>query len=120
MAKYNCKKLVSSSSATVYGQPKKIPCVEDFELKAMNPYGRTKLFLEEIARDIQNSDREWKIILLGYFNPVGAYIIIINLFFQHLKMNGMDLFLFDWMKWNQEWMEELRRNGIWNGMVKCS
>ncbi|PWA45841.1 UDP-D-glucose/UDP-D-galactose 4-epimerase 3 [Artemisia annua] len=43
MAKYNCKKLVFSSSATVYGQPKKIPCVEDFELKAMNPYGRTKV-----------------------------------------------------------------------------
>ncbi|KAL8207795.1 hypothetical protein R6Q57_007207 [Mikania cordata] len=73
MAKYNCKKLVFSSSATVYGQPKKIPCVEDFELKAMNPYGRTKLFLEEIARDIHTADPEWKIILLRYFNPVGAH-----------------------------------------------
>lgn len=73
MAKYNCKKLVFSSSATVYGQPEKIPCIEDFELKAMNPYGRTKLFLEEIARDIQNADSEWKIILLRYFNPVGAH-----------------------------------------------
>ncbi|CAO2827217.1 unnamed protein product [Amaranthus hypochondriacus] len=73
MAKYNCKKLVFSSSATVYGQPKKIPCVEDFELKAMNPYGRTKLFLEEIARDISNADKEWSIILLRYFNPVGAH-----------------------------------------------
>ncbi|KAK9053162.1 hypothetical protein SSX86_029792 [Deinandra increscens subsp. villosa] len=86
MAEYNCKKLVFSSSATVYGQPKKIPCVEDFELKAMNPYGRTKvftllplnmfyllLFLEEIARDIHTADPEWKIILLRYFNPVGAH-----------------------------------------------
>ncbi|XP_021754129.1 bifunctional UDP-glucose 4-epimerase and UDP-xylose 4-epimerase 1-like [Chenopodium quinoa] len=73
MAKYNCKKLVFSSSATVYGQPKEIPCVEDFELKAMNPYGRTKLFLEEIARDISTADKEWSIILLRYFNPVGAH-----------------------------------------------
>ncbi|KAL6578902.1 UDP-glucose 4-epimerase Uge1 [Orobanche minor] len=73
MAKYNCKKLVFSSSATVYGQPEKIPCLEDSELKAMNPYGRTKLFLEEIARDIQTADAEWTIILLRYFNPVGAH-----------------------------------------------
>ncbi|KAK4365338.1 hypothetical protein RND71_016696 [Anisodus tanguticus] len=73
MAKYNCKKLVFSSSATVYGQPEKIPCVENFELKAMNPYGRTKLFLEDIARDIQKADQEWNIILLRYFNPVGAH-----------------------------------------------
>ncbi|XP_021863242.1 bifunctional UDP-glucose 4-epimerase and UDP-xylose 4-epimerase 1 [Spinacia oleracea] len=73
MAKYNCKKLVFSSSATVYGQPEKIPCVEDFELKAMNPYGRTKLFLEEIARDISSADKEWSMILLRYFNPVGAH-----------------------------------------------
>ncbi|KAK3013741.1 hypothetical protein RJ639_010033 [Escallonia herrerae] len=73
MDKYNCKKLVFSSSATVYGQPEKIPCIEDFELKAMNPYGRTKLFLEEIARDIQKADPKWKMILLRYFNPVGAH-----------------------------------------------
>ncbi|XP_057477483.1 bifunctional UDP-glucose 4-epimerase and UDP-xylose 4-epimerase 1-like [Actinidia eriantha] len=73
MAKYNCKKLVFSSSSTVYGQPEKIPCVEDFDLVAMNPYGRTKLFLEEIARDMQKADPEWKIILLRYFNPVGAH-----------------------------------------------
>lgn len=73
MAKYGCKKLVFSSSATVYGQPDKIPCLEDFELKAMNPYGRTKLFLEEIARDIQKADPDWRIILLRYFNPVGAH-----------------------------------------------
>lgn len=73
MAKYNCKRLVFSSSATVYGQPEKIPCTEDFELQAMNPYGRTKLFLEEIARDIQKADSDWRIILLRYFNPVGAH-----------------------------------------------
>ncbi|XP_028784074.1 bifunctional UDP-glucose 4-epimerase and UDP-xylose 4-epimerase 1-like [Neltuma alba] len=73
MAKYNCKKMVFSSSATVYGQPEKIPCVEDFNLQAMNPYGRTKLFLEEIARDIQKAEPEWRIILLRYFNPVGAH-----------------------------------------------
>lgn len=73
MAKYNCKKLVFSSSSTVYGQPEKIPCVEDFELIPMNPYGRTKLFLEEIARDIQSSDPGWRMIFLRYFNPVGAH-----------------------------------------------
>ncbi|XP_043720014.1 bifunctional UDP-glucose 4-epimerase and UDP-xylose 4-epimerase 1 [Telopea speciosissima] len=73
MAKYGCKQMVFSSSATVYGQPEKIPCVEDFNLVAMSPYGRTKLFLEEIARDIQKADPEWKIILLRYFNPVGAH-----------------------------------------------
>ncbi|KAK2385048.1 UDP-glucose 4-epimerase Uge1 [Trifolium repens] len=73
MAKYNCKKMVFSSSATVYGQPEKIPCEEDFNLQAMNPYGRTKLFLEEIARDIQKAEPEWRIILLRYFNPVGAH-----------------------------------------------
>ncbi|XP_057976578.1 bifunctional UDP-glucose 4-epimerase and UDP-xylose 4-epimerase 1 [Malania oleifera] len=73
MAKYRCKKMVFSSSATVYGQPEEIPCDEDFELMAMNPYGRTKLFLEEIARDIQRAEPDWRIILLRYFNPVGAH-----------------------------------------------
>ncbi|CAH9145970.1 unnamed protein product [Cuscuta epithymum] len=73
MQKYNCKKLVFSSSATVYGQPEKIPCVEDFKYMAMNPYGRTKVILEEIARDIQKADPEWRMILLRYFNPVGAH-----------------------------------------------
>ncbi|XP_072981037.1 bifunctional UDP-glucose 4-epimerase and UDP-xylose 4-epimerase 1-like [Typha angustifolia] len=73
MAKHGCKKMVFSSSSTVYGQPDKIPCVEDSELRAMNPYGRTKLFLEEISRDIRKADPEWRIILLRYFNPVGAH-----------------------------------------------
>lgn len=73
MKKYGCKKMVFSSSATVYGQPKKIPCVEDSDLKALNPYGRTKLFLEEMAEDYHNADPEWRIILLRYFNPIGAH-----------------------------------------------
>lgn len=73
MASHGCKKLVFSSSATVYGQPKEVPCTEDFPICAMNPYGRTKLFIEEICRDVQQADPEWKIILLRYFNPVGAH-----------------------------------------------
>ncbi|XP_020589985.1 bifunctional UDP-glucose 4-epimerase and UDP-xylose 4-epimerase 1-like [Phalaenopsis equestris] len=73
MTKYGCKKMVFSSSTIVYGQPEQSPCAEDVELKAMNPYGRTKLFLEEIARDIQKADPEWRIILLRYFNPVSAH-----------------------------------------------
>ncbi|KAF3943408.1 hypothetical protein ACB098_01G140000 [Castanea mollissima] len=73
MAAHGCKKLVFSSSATVYGWPKEVPCTEEFPLSAANPYGRTKLFIEEICRDIYHSDSEWKIILLRYFNPVGAH-----------------------------------------------
>ncbi|KAJ8436551.1 hypothetical protein Cgig2_031492 [Carnegiea gigantea] len=73
MAAHGCKTLVFSSSATVYGWPKEVPCTEEFPLSAANPYGRTKLFIEEICRDIQHGDAEWKIILLRYFNPVGAH-----------------------------------------------
>ncbi|CAI9094322.1 OLC1v1030044C2 [Oldenlandia corymbosa var. corymbosa] len=73
MAAHGCKKLVFSSSATVYGWPKEVPCTEEFPLCAVNPYGRTKLFIEEICRDIYGSDSGWKIILLRYFNPVGAH-----------------------------------------------
>ncbi|KAE8717164.1 UDP-glucose 4-epimerase 2 [Hibiscus syriacus] len=65
--------LVFSSSATVYGWPKEDPCTEESPLAAVNPYGRTKLFIEEICRDVHRSDPEWKIILLRYFNPVGAH-----------------------------------------------
>ena len=68
-----CKKIVFSSSATVYGDPKSVPISEDFPLSATNPYGRSKLFIEEILRDIYVSDATWKIILLRYFNPVGAH-----------------------------------------------
>ncbi|XP_074571130.1 UDP-glucose 4-epimerase GEPI48-like [Curcuma longa] len=73
MADYGCKKLVFSSSATVYGWPKEVPCTEEFPLCATNPYGRTKLMIEEICRDIHCGDSEWDIILLRYFNPVGAH-----------------------------------------------
>ncbi|CAM8883597.1 unnamed protein product [Rhodiola kirilowii] len=65
--------MVFSSSATVYGQPEKVPCDENSKLMATNPYGRTKLILEDVARDIQRADPEWRIILLRYFNPVGAH-----------------------------------------------
>ncbi|KAL9680149.1 hypothetical protein QQ045_018027 [Rhodiola kirilowii] len=73
MTRYKCKKMVFSSSATVYGQPEKVPCDENSKLMATNPYGRTKLILEDVARDIQRADPEWRIILLRYFNPVGAH-----------------------------------------------
>ncbi|CAN6478865.1 unnamed protein product [Victoria cruziana] len=73
MAAHRCKKLVFSSSATVYGWPKEVPCTEESPLCGMNPYGRTKLFIEEICQDTYRSDPEWKIILLRYFNPVGSH-----------------------------------------------
>jgi UDP-glucose 4-epimerase len=73
MQKNNCKKIVFSSSATVYGDPHTTPIEEGFPLSATNPYGRTKLFIEEILRDLHISDNEWKIVLLRYFNPVGAH-----------------------------------------------
>ncbi|KAG6409809.1 hypothetical protein SASPL_127851 [Salvia splendens] len=73
MAAHDCKRLVFSSSATVYGSPKTVPCTEEFPISALNPYGRTKLFIEEICRDLYQSDPTWKIILLRYFNPVGAH-----------------------------------------------
>jgi len=74
MQKYKCKKIVFSSSATVYGDPHTTPIKEDFPLSATNPYGRTKLFIEEIFRDVYLSDSDFKIVLLRYFNPVGAHI----------------------------------------------
>ncbi|RZC31354.1 UDP-glucose 4-epimerase GEPI48 isoform C [Glycine soja] len=73
MAAHGCKKLVFSSSATVYGWPKEVPCTEEFPLSAMNPYGRTKLIIEEICRDVHCAEPDCKIILLRYFNPVGAH-----------------------------------------------
>lgn len=73
MKKHQCKKIVFSSSATVYGDPHTTPIKEDFPLSATNPYGRSKLFIEEILRDLFVSDNENKIILLRYFNPVGAH-----------------------------------------------
>lgn len=73
MSKYNVKRIVFSSSATVYGMPERVPIREDFPLGATNPYGRTKLMIEEILRDIYISDNEWSIALLRYFNPIGAH-----------------------------------------------
>jgi len=67
------KTLVFSSSATVYGEPKTMPITEDFPLSATNPYGRSKLMIEEILRDLVRSDPTWKVALLRYFNPVGAH-----------------------------------------------
>ncbi len=73
MARNDCKKIVFSSSATVYGDPASVPITEDFALKATNPYGQSKLFIEEILRDLYASDSQWQIALLRYFNPVGAH-----------------------------------------------
>ncbi|KAK3132871.1 hypothetical protein QOZ80_6AG0528820 [Eleusine coracana subsp. coracana] len=73
MKTHGCKKMVFSSSATVYGWPEVIPCVEGAKLQAANPYGRTKLILEDMARDYHRADPEWSIVLLRYFNPIGAH-----------------------------------------------
>lgn len=73
MKKYNVKKLVFSSSATVYGLPETVPIREDFPLSVSNPYGRTKLIIEDMLRDICQADSEWDIALLRYFNPIGAH-----------------------------------------------
>lgn len=73
MSEYNVKKMVFSSSATVYGSPKSLPIKEDFELSTTNPYGSSKLMIENILTDLQKSDDEWAIVLLRYFNPVGAH-----------------------------------------------
>lgn len=73
MSEFGVKKLVFSSSATVYGKPKSVPIKEDFPLSCTNPYGRTKLMIEEILRDLAVADSEWDIAILRYFNPVGAH-----------------------------------------------
>lgn len=74
MKNHNCKNIIFSSSATVYGSPKTVPIKENFPLSVTNPYGRTKLMLEEILTDLYNSDNEWNIVLLRYFNPIGAHV----------------------------------------------
>lgn len=71
--KYGCKRFVFSSSATVYGLVKEMPVLEDAEIGATNPYGRTKLFIEEFLRDLSRAQEEWNILILRYFNPVGAH-----------------------------------------------
>ena len=73
MKEFNCKKIVFSSSATVYGNPKTVPIKEDFPLSTTNPYGSTKLMIEQILTDVQKSDNDWSVILLRYFNPIGAH-----------------------------------------------
>ena len=73
MKAHNVKKIIFSSSATVYGDPKEVPIKEDFPLSATNPYGQTKLMIEQILNDVYVSDNEWSVILLRYFNPIGAH-----------------------------------------------
>lgn len=73
MKKYNCKKIIFSSSATVYGTPKEVPIKEDFPLSTTNPYGSTKLMIEQILKDVCISDKDFCAILLRYFNPIGAH-----------------------------------------------
>lgn len=74
MRKYNCKKFIFSSSATVYGDPKTMPITEEFPTGGTtNPYGTTKLFIEQILKDLYKSDNTWDICILRYFNPVGAH-----------------------------------------------
>ena len=71
--RHGVKDFVFSSSATVYGDPASVPITEDFPLQATNPYGRTKYMMEEILRDVAMAEEGWRIILLRYFNPVGAH-----------------------------------------------
>jgi len=73
MQDHGCFNLVFSSSATVYGDPATVPITEDFPLSTTNPYGRTKLFIEEIMRDVCAADERWRCVLLRYFNPIGAH-----------------------------------------------
>ena len=73
MQQYNCQKLVFSSSATVYGDPETVPITEQSPLSATNPYGQTKLMIENILKDVASADANWRIAVLRYFNPVGAH-----------------------------------------------
>lgn len=73
MAEHNVKNIIFSSSATVYGDPHELPIKEDFPVSPTNPYGRTKLMIEEILKDLHQSDNEWNIAVLRYFNPVGSH-----------------------------------------------
>ena len=73
MKKYNCKKIVFSSSATVYGNPASLPIKEDFPLSTTNPYGSTKLMIEQILQDVCVADTDFSVAILRYFNPIGAH-----------------------------------------------
>ncbi len=74
MASHGVKNIIFSSSATVYGDPATVPITEDFPLSCTNPYGRTKLMTEEILQDICRAEEGWSVVLLRYFNPVGAHV----------------------------------------------
>ena len=73
MANFGCKKIVFSSSATVYGDPERLPLTEECALRTTNPYGATKLMIENILRDLCAADSQWTAVILRYFNPVGAH-----------------------------------------------
>ncbi len=73
MNKYDAKRIVFSSSATVYGMPKTVPIREDFPLSTTNPYGETKLMIERILKDVWVADNTWSVSILRYFNPIGAH-----------------------------------------------
>ncbi len=73
MQKYGAKRIVFSSSATVYGKPESVPIREDFPLSTTNPYGETKLMIERILKDLFVSDNDWSVSVLRYFNPIGAH-----------------------------------------------
>ena len=73
MQKHGTKRIVFSSSATVYGKPESVPIREDFPLSTTNPYGETKLMIERILKDVHVADNEWSISILRYFNPIGAH-----------------------------------------------
>lgn len=73
MQKHNVKKIVFSSSATVYGNPQYLPIDEDHPIAAINPYGSTKIIIENILLDLSNSDNDWSFISLRYFNPIGSH-----------------------------------------------
>ena len=73
LSRYGAKRMVFSSSATVYGKPASVPITEDFPTSTTNPYGETKLMIERILKDLQMADPEWSIAVLRYFNPIGAH-----------------------------------------------
>lgn len=73
MSKYGAKKIVFSSSATVYGKPESVPIRENSPLSTTNPYGETKLMIERILKDLCAADNEWRVAILRYFNPIGAH-----------------------------------------------
>ena len=73
LQKYGAKRIVFSSSATVYGKPASVPITEDFPLSTTNPYGETKLMIERILKDLHASDPQWSVSILRYFNPIGAH-----------------------------------------------